>query len=168
MERYSNYWEKRLNKRHKDEIKKYRDFCSGKIKAGCTYSNWKKHTEEIISKLNLDELEEYRHWLILQIEELEMDNTLKMSFLLPLLVAVLGGMVSGFLFQDPRAFDSGINVIALVVLLSFLICFEHWWVSLISKKDSYKRRYYKDCLLIVEDIIDKKIMPSTEDKIIES
>lgn len=157
MKKYSNYWETRLKIKYKKEIKKYKDLCSGKIgrknSSVCAYGKWEKDTEKILKVLTLEELEEHRHWLILRIEELEMDNNLKMSFLFPLLVAMVVGMFSGAMFQNMRMYENIINCSVAALLIILYICFAYWWVGFISKRESYKRRYFKDSLSVVEDMI---------------
>lgn len=151
MKKYSDYWETRLKIKYKKEIKKYKDLCSGKIdrknSSVCAYGKWEKDTEKILKVLTLEELEEHRHWLILRIEELEM------SFLFPLLVAMVVGMFSGAMFQNMRMYENIINCSVAALLIFLYSCFVYWWVGFISKRESYKRRYFKDSLSVVEDMI---------------
>lgn len=136
------------------------------------YKLWNKYVEETLQKCDVEQLGEFYHFLKLNEMECEMDGGMNTSLLVPLIVALISGVLvqSVFSTEEVASLRSGelndilgVYVVGSVILYILgtllagaMLMVSFWVVMKPFIKNKYRMAFWRDYIEIVESVIQEK------------
>ena len=136
------------------------------------YNLWKKYVEETLQKCDVEQLEEFYHFLKLNKMECEMDGGMNTSLLVPLIVALISGVLVQSVFSIEKVtilipsefnYSLGVYVVGSVILyilgtlLAGAMLMGAFWAAMKPFiKNKYRMAFWRDYIGIVKAAIKEK------------
>lgn len=138
-----------------------------KFKRFCTHKSWKEHIEGIVNSYEEAELSEFYHFIKLRERECDIDISASTSLLLPIVVAIIAGMLTQYVISMSSSFtkyqiNSWIGFIGFIIALILVIIFNgiviiggltYIFYNTLGPyiRSKNKASFWADCLEIIEE-----------------
>ena len=122
-----------------------------------TYKSWKEHIEGIVNAYKEDELSEFYHFIILRERACDIDISVSTSLLLPIVVALIGGIVAQnviYMLISVMEFKANnlLEFIAAIIVLFFVVMVVFFIMVIIFRevllpyiKSKNETSFWSDC-----------------------